>query len=824
MRITSASLVSLLLVGLTAVPATAAVQSVRVNVGLTDPADATAVLAGLGERVLSSAPVAGLPALTVEVPAAEADDVITTLTADAAHVRYAEPDGTVHATSELVPSNALTWAKVPEAWTWTAGRADVTVAVVDSGVTANTDLPASRITAGYDFVDDDTDATDSESHGTKVASVIASTRGNAVGVAGVCGVCEIMPVRVLRSDGTKTAVGSIADAAAGIAWAADHGAEVVNVSFSTTTASRLLQDAVEHAASAGSLVVASAGNDISTIRHYPAAYEPALAVTALTSRFSKNTATDHWVDVSAINSTNAVQPDGTTVVFEGSSASAAIVAGVAALAFSIKPDTTAAEVRSSIERTALRHPSLPAYHAPLADAARLVSESGAADTVSPVIKMTTLMDGMVISAAGLQFVATATDDHGIERIEFLTGDRVLGTLYKSGAAVLIKPEPDYNGTLPITVKAYDYAGNVATGKTVTIQVDAVVPTGSFVTPAEEDAWVADQAKVTVATSDDAVRVYSPLGGSLARTYGTNQWTGFVTAADGEVRIVIRDRAGNESTIVRKVRIDAAGPEYSTVEPSADAVVGGTFTTSVLGVTDLSGVATAELLVNDLSVGSVTAAPYSLTVTAGSGSKVLRWLLTDRVGNVTEIRRTVQIDRDGPVATSASPAPGARVRGIFTATIGGVTDTAGSVRAELKVNGRSYGVDTTAPFAFTVPTGTYSGPVNLSWTLTDKLGNTRVYNRQVIADNAGPTVSISKAPKNKAKIKGTTKVYVKASDASGVARVELIVNGKVVARDSTAGYVLAFNASKQKKTMKVQVRAYDKLGNVKYTSTRTWYRR
>ncbi|WP_268248034.1 Ig-like domain-containing protein [Actinoplanes lobatus] len=84
--------------------------------------------------------------------------------------------------------------------------------------------------------------------------------------------------------------------------------------------------------------------------------------------------------------------------------------------------------------------------------------------------------------------------------------------------------------------------------------------------------------------------------------------------------------------------------------------------------------------------------------------------------------------------------------------------------------------------------------------------------------------MTKAPKNKAKIKGTTKVYVKASDGSGIARVELIANGKVVARDYTAGYLLGFDASKQKKTMKVQVRAYDKLGNVKYTSTRTWYRK
>jgi hypothetical protein len=824
-RITSASLISFLLVGLTAVPAGAAGPSVRLNIGLTDQADAAGVLAGLGDQVLSSGPVAGLPALTVEVAATDADDVIARLTADTADVRYAEPDGTVHATSEWVPSNALNWAKVPAAWTWTPGRTDVTVAVVDTGVKASADLPADRITAGYDFVDGDTDVTDINGHGTMAASVIAATRNNALGVGGICGVCEIMPVRVLRSDGANPAVGSIADAAAGIAWAADHGAEIVNASFSTTTASRLLRDAVEHAASAGSLVVASAGNDVTTTRHFPAAYEPALAVTSVNTKAPKNTAADHWVDVAAISPTHAVTSDGTTTSqFQGSSASAAIVAGTAALAFSIKPDTTAAEVRESIERTALRHPALPEHHAPMVDAARLISESGEADTTAPVIKQAGVSDGMSMSAAGLSVLGVATDDHGIERFEYLTGDQLLGTLYRSGAAILIKPpRADYNGPLPITVKVYDYAGNVAV-QNITVQVDTVVPTGSFVTPAEDDVWVPASVNVTVTTSDDATAVYSPRGGKLTRTSGTNRWTGGVVAADGEISILIRDAAGNESTIVRKVRIDTAGPQYSAVQPAEGAIVGGTFTTSVLGVSDVIGVVGADLWVNGVLAAPSADTPYSLTVTAPSGTVVLRWILTDQGGNKTEIQRTVRVDREGPVATSASPGPNGRVRGTFTATIGGVTDITGYAKAELKVSGRSYGVDAAAPFAFKVPTGTYSGPVSLSWTLTDKLGNTRVYNRQVIADNAGPAVSISKAPKNKAKIKGTTRVYVKASDAAGVSRVELIVNGKVVARDYTAGYVLAFNASNQKKTMKVQVRAYDKLGNVKYTSTRTWYRK
>jgi hypothetical protein len=158
--------------------------------------------------------------------------------------------------------------------------------------------------------------------------------------------------------------------------------------------------------------------------------------------------------------------------------------------------------------------------------------------------------------------------------------------------------------------------------------------------------------------------------------------------------------------------------------------------------------------------------------------------------------------------------------VRTTSVSGVKDVAGLAKAELWVDGKYAGSGTSRK----VSTGKKSGNVKLVWKLTDKVGNSRTYTRTVIADNKAPSVSITKAPKNKAKVKGTVKVYVKAADTSGVARVELIVNGKVVATDKTSGYVLSVNTKKQKKTMKVRVRAYDKLGNVTYTSTRTWYRK
>jgi len=97
-------------------------------------------------------------------------------------------------------------------------------------------------------------------------------------------------------------------------------------------------------------------------------------------------------------------------------------------------------------------------------------------------------------------------------------------------------------------------------------------------------------------------------------------------------------------------------------------------------------------------------------------------------------------------------------------------------------------------------------------------------RTVPADTRAPAVRITKGPGNKATVRGTVRLTVGASDAGGVAKVQLLVDGRVVATDTRAGWSLSVDTAKRKKTMKVQVRAYDRAGNVAYTTTRTWYRR
>ncbi|GIE76534.1 hypothetical protein Aph02nite_24840 [Actinoplanes philippinensis] len=259
-----------------------------------------------------------------------------------------------------------------------------------------------------------------------------------------------------------------------------------------------------------------------------------------------------------------------------------------------------------------------------------------------------------------------------------------------------------------------------------------------------------------------------------------------------------------------VRVGTAGPAGSIVSPAPGARVRGSVKVVFRGGFD---VASAE--VNGVAMKRA-GNDWSATVEPSGGRLVVE--AADSDGYRSRFTQTVVVDNDGPAAT-VNPKQNTRVRGTFTTSVTAVADASGVAKAELWANGKYLG----AGYTKKVATGKSSGNVTLVWKLTDKLGNTRSHTRTVVADNKAPSLSITAAPGNKAKVKGTVKVSVKASDASGVARVELLVNGKVVATDTSAGYVLRVNTARLR-TMKVRVRAYDRLGNVTYTGTRTWYRR
>ncbi|MDB4941491.1 MAG: Protease [Labilithrix sp.] len=173
-------------------------------------------------------------------------------------------------------------AGAEKAWDYACGEG-VTVAVVDTGIACydaggfmkGTDLAGTQCVPGYNFVGKNDVAADDQGHGTHVAGTIAQTTNNGVGVAGLAHCAKLMPVKVLSARGW----GTMADVAEGIRWAADHGAQVINLSLGSDSKSPVVEKAVAHAHQKGVVVVAAAGNSGKSVG-YPAAYDGVIAVSA----------------------------------------------------------------------------------------------------------------------------------------------------------------------------------------------------------------------------------------------------------------------------------------------------------------------------------------------------------------------------------------------------------------------------------------------------------------------------------------------------------------------------------------------------------------
>lgn len=183
-------------------------------------------------------------------------------------------------------------------WASGIGAPQVVIAIVDTGVDPSHPDLAGKLVPGYDFVDNDRIAEDGAGHGTHVAGTAAAITNNGIGVAGTCPGCSIMPVRVLGNDG----LGYESSVIAGIIFAADNGAHVINLSLSGS-ASKAQEDAINYAWAKGVVLTCAAGNDGSASSRdaYPAASPNCMAVAATDSTDAKAQFSNYgtWVDIAA---------------------------------------------------------------------------------------------------------------------------------------------------------------------------------------------------------------------------------------------------------------------------------------------------------------------------------------------------------------------------------------------------------------------------------------------------------------------------------------------------------------------------------------------
>jgi len=310
----------------------------------------------LGGQVKETIPGIGVQVITVPKGQAKAKAKAYGLNA---RVLYAEPDFVAQAMgSPDDPGFVKQWGMVKveaaQAWEVTAGSPSVNIAILDTGIDLDHPDLANKIMSNANFGSSPT-VDDIHGHGTHVAGIAAAMTNNGIGVAGVGCNSTLMNVKVLGDNGS----GTYSSVASGIIWAADNGAEVINMSLGGSAASSTLEDAINYAWSNGVIVVAAAGNSGSTTPMYPAYYANCMAVAATDYNDARASFSNYgdWVDVAAPGASiySTLRNSGYGYM-SGTSMASPHVAGLAALVFTAVSDTDGDgklndEVRSQIEGT-----------------------------------------------------------------------------------------------------------------------------------------------------------------------------------------------------------------------------------------------------------------------------------------------------------------------------------------------------------------------------------------------------------------------------------------------------------------------------------------
>lgn len=228
--------------------------------------------------------------------------------------------------------------KAPEAWQIAPGGGGVLVAVLDTGIDSNHKDLAGKVVGRVNYSDSPSiDVV--HGHGTMVAGLIAGMEDQS-GTSGVAFNASLLDVQIADNDGITDA----AKVAKGIIWAVNNGAQVINISVVIYKPYPMLALAVDYAWNKGCIIVAAAGNNFTTAVTYPASYPHVISVAATDSTDSLAKWSTHgdWVSVAAPGeNVSSIAPGNDYATKSGSSFSAALVSGEAALLYSTAVDVNA---------------------------------------------------------------------------------------------------------------------------------------------------------------------------------------------------------------------------------------------------------------------------------------------------------------------------------------------------------------------------------------------------------------------------------------------------------------------------------------------------
>ena len=448
--------------------------------------------------------------------------------------------------------------QAPLAWDSALGTG-VTIAILDSGVDAMHPDLKSKMVSGWNFFDGNADTSDVYGHGTKVAGSAAAASNNGTGVTGVAWNAKIMPIRISDTAGYAF-YSTIAE---GIYWAADHGAKVVNVSYSVQ-GSVSVQNAANYLKSKGGLVINSAGN--SGAIDSTLANNAMISVSATGSSDAKASWSSFgdYVDVSAPGSSiwTTVRGGGYAAV-SGTSFSSPVTAGVVALMMSANPALKPTELESILKSTALDLGTAGTdqlYGAGRINAAAAVQRAltlggqAIADVTAPLVAITAPGAGTVKGVVPVN--VNATDNIGVSKVELYAGNVLVATDVTPQYSFSWDTSALGDGPASLVAKAYDSSGNIANSTSLTVNVANAAPTQAVTEAILDNAALGVQAAAAGTTfvgtwcKSTSIGAYGSLSlYSCGATSAAYRWTPQLAAAGSyDVYVWYTSHVNRSSTV------------------------------------------------------------------------------------------------------------------------------------------------------------------------------------------------------------------------------------------------------------------------------------
>ena len=463
-----------------------------------------------------------------------------------------EPDVEFAELDELIPPAEMTpndpnygsqWhlpmIQTPAAWSTTSGAPDVTIAIIDTGVDPTHPDLQSKLVPGWNFYDNNADSSDVYGHGTAVAGTAAASSNNGLGVASVAWGCQIMPIRISDPSG----FGSLSAMANALTWAADRGARVANISYQVTD-SLTVRSAAQYFQSKGGVVTIAAGNDASFDSTSDNPYVLTVGATISTDVLAAFSTRGNNLDIAAPGLSIQTTSRGSGYSsWSGTSFSAPIAAGVAALVISANPVLRGAQVQNVLKQSADDLGSAgwdPSYGWGRLNAARAVDLAmntvGSDDDLAPQVNITSPADGSAIAGA-VNVQTEANDNIGITSFTFNV-DGVARVTAAGQCNFLWNTTDDTDGPHVISVTATDAAGNVGFSTLSVLVSNApgtIPPVVSIVSPTAGSTVSGNVSVVVNATDDlgvDHVELYvdGVLADSARRAPFTLRWSSRKAAA------------------------------------------------------------------------------------------------------------------------------------------------------------------------------------------------------------------------------------------------------------------------------------------------------